>query len=350
MQKTVLIVDDSRVARMSLKKALLPHDVDITEFASAEEAFDYLDTASSYPEAIFMDVMMAGMDGLTATKKIKATPNLKTIPVVICTGNQGELDDKNALTSGAMAVLAKPPVPDAVNDIMRKLRQPEVAAVQSQPQSVEAKVDQATLTDKVVNIVEQKILPKMTQQAQQIVMELGQKTSAEIIEQQLAGKVQTELDALLPSVQMQLLNTVKQEVMVAIQPVITQQVAEAIALKAQQTIDALVNDIDVSKQAADALVVEAQTWLATQERQLQVDLGKEIGRKVSSAVDQHLNASLTEMVAPLVSLQVGKQLATQDLADNTEQLAQLTKRASHLQNLMVGLALSVVVLAVFVLL
>ena len=71
MQKQALIVDDSRVARMSLKKALLSHDVDITEASSAEEAISYLETSQSHPDIIFMDVMM---DGLQATKQLKGDP------------------------------------------------------------------------------------------------------------------------------------------------------------------------------------------------------------------------------------------------------------------------------------
>jgi len=350
VQKTVLIVDDSRVARMSLKKTLSSHDVEITEFGSAEEVLDYLESAPSHPDVIFMDVMMAGMDGLTATKKIKAKPDLKVIPIVICTGNQSELDDENALASGALAVLAKPPAIEAVNDIMNVIAQQEAIPAQPQPQSVVVKVDKATLTAKVIDIIEQKILPKMTQQAQRIATEVGHKTSAEIIEQQLRGKVQAEIDALLPAMHNQLLNAVKQDATAAIQPLIAQQVTDAIASNAQQTIQALVNDIDVSKQAADALVVEAQTWLATQERQLQVELGMQIGPKVISAVDQHLETSLAAMIAPLVSLQVDKQLTAQNLADSTEQLTQLTKRVSQLNTVVMGLAVSVAVLAVFVLL
>jgi PleD family two-component response regulator len=46
MQKQALIVDDSRVAQMPLKKALLSHDVDITEASSAEEAISYLEPVS----------------------------------------------------------------------------------------------------------------------------------------------------------------------------------------------------------------------------------------------------------------------------------------------------------------
>ena len=105
MQKQALIVDDSRVARMSLKKALLSHDVDITEASSAEEAISYLETSQSHPDIIFMDVMM---DGLQATKQLKGDPKFNNIPIVICTGNETTLDNENALAARAISVLSKP--------------------------------------------------------------------------------------------------------------------------------------------------------------------------------------------------------------------------------------------------
>lgn len=352
VHKLVLIVDDSRVARMSLKKALMSHDadnMDVAEFASAEEAFVYLDSEQRHPDIIFMDVTMAGMDGLTATKKIMATPNLSRIPVVICTGNQSELDNDNAISAGAMAVLTKPPGHDAVNDIMTSLA-PQAEAPKAPPQSVAVKVDNATMTAKVVEIIEQKLLPKMTRQAQDIATDAGYKISTEIIEQQLAGKVQAEIDSLLPTLQSQLLAAVKQESAAAIQSLIEQQVHEAIAINAQQAVEALVANVDVSTQASDALAIQAQTWLAKQERQLQVELGMQIGPRVMAAVEQHLADSLAAMIAPLVGLQVDEHLAAQLSDDSEQKSAELTKRVSQLNTIVMGLAISVVVLAVFILL
>jgi CheY-like chemotaxis protein len=356
VQTLVLIVDDSRVARMSLKKALIAHDadnIDLAEVASAEEAIEYLEREQRYPDIIFMDVMMAGMDGLTATIKIKATHRLNSIPVVICTGNQSELDNDNAISAGAMAVLTKPPGHDAVHDIMTALSAKTVEAAprpKAPPQSVEVKVDKATMTAKVVEIIEQKLWPKMTQQAQDIAADVGQKISTEIIEQQLAGKVQADIDRLLPTLQSQLLTAVKQESAATIGRIVEQQVHQAIASNAQQAVEALVANVDMSTQASDALAIQAQTWLAKQERQLQIELGMQIGPRVMAAVDQHLDDSLAAMIAPLVGLQVDKHMAAQVSDDSEQKLAELTKRVSQLNTIVLGLAISVVVLAVSILL
>lgn len=348
VQTLVLIVDDSRVARMSLKKALIAHDadsIDLAEVSSAEEAIEYLEREQRHPDIIFMDVTMAGMDGLMATIKIKATPRLNSIPVVICTGNQSELDNDNAISADAMAVLTKPPGHDAVHDIMTALSAKTVEAAsrpKSPPQPVVVKVDKATMTAKIVDIIEQKFWPKMAQQAQDIAADIGQKISTEIIEQQLAGKVQVEVDRLLPTLQSQLFTAVKQESAATIGRTVEQQ--------AHQAVEALVANVDMSTQASDALARQAKIWLAKQGRQLEIELGMQIGPRVMAAVEQHLDDSLAAMIAPLVGLQVDKHMAEQVSDDSEEKLAELTKRVSQLNTIVLGLAISVVVLAVSILL
>jgi CheY-like chemotaxis protein len=348
MQKQALIVDDSRVARMSLSKILSSHDVDITEAVSAEEAIRYLEVSERQPDIIFMDVMMDGMDGLTATKKIKANPKFSPIPIVICTGNQTELDNENALAAGAVSVLTKPAQADLISDIMTALTQQAVALPKQQ--SVVVKVDKATMTAKVVEIIEQKLLPKLSQQVQEIASETIDKAT-------LANQAQlkNEIDTILPSLEQQLVATITEESLIALRPMLEQQVNEAISTHAEQAIQSMTANLDLSTQASDALARQAQPWLAKQERQLQVELGMQIGPKVMSAVDQHLDSSLAAMIAPLVTLQVEKHLADQqaprelEVDDSEETLEKMAKRVGQLNAVVIGLAATVVVLAVFVL-
>lgn len=109
--KTALVVDDSRVARMTLGKQLRNHGFEVVEQNSAEAALQWLQASTSLPDLIFMDVMMEGMDGFTATQRIKAEADWRDLPVVICSGKETEADLEQARASGAKAVLAKPPEP-----------------------------------------------------------------------------------------------------------------------------------------------------------------------------------------------------------------------------------------------
>ena len=80
----VLIVEDSALYRLLLKKTL--HDrfssIEIYEAADGEEALKIIE--SSPPNLIFMDIRLPGENGLQLTQKIKARfPN---ITVIILTG------------------------------------------------------------------------------------------------------------------------------------------------------------------------------------------------------------------------------------------------------------------------
>lgn len=104
--KRVLVVDDSRSARLVLKRLLEQHGIIVDEVESAEDALEYL--VYNKPHAIFMDHMMPGMDGLEAVAIIKRDPATALIPIMMYTSKDGEevfLGQARAL--GAVGVLPK---------------------------------------------------------------------------------------------------------------------------------------------------------------------------------------------------------------------------------------------------
>ena len=82
MDKTALIVDDSKSARVVLKKLLETHELSVDTVESAELALDYL--TEHRPDVIFMDHLMPGMDGFEAVSAIKRNPTTATIPTRWC--------------------------------------------------------------------------------------------------------------------------------------------------------------------------------------------------------------------------------------------------------------------------
>ncbi|MFT7234574.1 MAG: CheY-like chemotaxis protein [Methylophagaceae bacterium] len=340
MQKQVLIVDDSRVARLTLKKALSPHGVEITEARSAEEAINYLETSEHCPDIIFMDVTMTGIDGLTATKQIKTNPKFAAIPVVICTGNQTELDKKNALAAGAISVLSKPPESHLVTGIMTALKQ----------RPVDVKPDTDVLMIKLIKIIEQKLLPRLIQQTQEIAFDAVKKASADS-----RNHFEDEVDKVRKGLEEQLLATLTRDSLIALKPMIEWQVNNLLSTSARQAIQVLVDDLDLSKQASDALATHTQSWITKQQSTLQVELNMQIGPKVTAAVNQHLTNSLATKMAPLVTSQVDKHLASQqiildvDNRDENEKHDQIIKRIHRLNVLVMGLVVIVAILAFFVL-
>ncbi|MBI5323995.1 MAG: response regulator [Ignavibacteriae bacterium] len=81
---SVLIVDDNQPFRQVLKSLIeINFKVNVYEANHPKEAFEILE--KTVPDLIVMDMEMPYMDGLTAVKKIREIPELKDIPIIICT-------------------------------------------------------------------------------------------------------------------------------------------------------------------------------------------------------------------------------------------------------------------------
>jgi CheY-like chemotaxis protein len=76
-----------------------------------------------YYDAILMDVRMPVMDGLTATREIRALerPDAKTIPIIAMTANVFDEDVEHSLTAGMNAHLTKPIEPDRLFATLEQL-------------------------------------------------------------------------------------------------------------------------------------------------------------------------------------------------------------------------------------
>ena len=94
---TILIVDDSQSARETLLATLEGQDYQIL---TAENGSHALQLASeARPDLILLDVMMPGMDGFEVCRRLRATPELAEVPIVLLTA----LDDHTSLMQGLEA-------------------------------------------------------------------------------------------------------------------------------------------------------------------------------------------------------------------------------------------------------
>lgn len=102
----VLIVDDSptetHVMRVSLEKSGF-------EVLTADDGESGLRLArESVPDAIIMDVVMPGVNGFQATRKLSKDPQTAKIPVVIVTNKDQPTDKVWGMRQGAVAYMTKP--------------------------------------------------------------------------------------------------------------------------------------------------------------------------------------------------------------------------------------------------
>lgn len=92
--------------------AIAAHDTSITQFMADfdMELKAFEEAAPGTFDAILMDIMMPVMDGLSATRAIRALsrPDAKTIPIVAMTANSFQEDVQNCTSAGMNAHLAKP--------------------------------------------------------------------------------------------------------------------------------------------------------------------------------------------------------------------------------------------------
>ena len=60
------------------------------------------------PDLILMDIQLPGLDGYEATRRIKANPDLRRIPIIVVTSYALSGDDVKALAAGCDAYVTKP--------------------------------------------------------------------------------------------------------------------------------------------------------------------------------------------------------------------------------------------------
>jgi CheY-like chemotaxis protein len=115
----VLVVDDSKSARLMLRKMLQGFGLTVDTVESGEEALNYL--RGQRPDAIFMDHTMPGMDGLTAVRRICADPDTARIPVAMYTSKDEPTYRSEARAAGALDVLTKPAMPEVLGTMIERM-------------------------------------------------------------------------------------------------------------------------------------------------------------------------------------------------------------------------------------
>lgn len=102
----ILIVDDSPTEVHVMKQALEKHGF---RTAAATDGAEALTKAKVMkPDLIFMDVVMPGVNGFQATRKLAADPDTRSIPVIMVTSKNQETDRIWGMRQGAVDYLVKP--------------------------------------------------------------------------------------------------------------------------------------------------------------------------------------------------------------------------------------------------
>lgn len=103
---TVLVVDDSRTALVTLNKMLRNLNF---QCLTASNARDGIEMAKSLkPDLILMDVVMPEINGFQATRLLRKIPETAHIPIIIISGNTMQTEQFWGEKMGANGFLPKP--------------------------------------------------------------------------------------------------------------------------------------------------------------------------------------------------------------------------------------------------
>ncbi len=103
---TVLIAEDNKVNQLIVTKMLKAHNAKLVITGNGKECVQYF--TENPVDLIFMDIQMPVMDGIKATKAIRALPAGKAVPIIAMTANTLKQDIEHYLDIGMDGYLTKP--------------------------------------------------------------------------------------------------------------------------------------------------------------------------------------------------------------------------------------------------
>lgn len=118
-QRTILVVDDFDDTRLLLRTWLEKKGYRVFEAENGNQAVDAVQ--SQRPDLIIMDVEMPELDGLSATRKIRALPESAEVPIVAVSAYGADQFRASALEAGCNEYVATPFEPDELEQLISSL-------------------------------------------------------------------------------------------------------------------------------------------------------------------------------------------------------------------------------------
>lgn len=115
-----LVIDDSRTAADLLVLVLKRLQIDAHAVYGTTQAMGMLKTET--PNLVFLDINMPGLSGFEILSFVSREPRLMFVPVFVVTGDDHPDTTKQAIASGAQAVLIKPISLESLEAALKKAR------------------------------------------------------------------------------------------------------------------------------------------------------------------------------------------------------------------------------------
>jgi two-component system, chemotaxis family, chemotaxis protein CheY len=122
MDYNILIVDDSTVTRMVLKKTIDMTGVPVKTILEAGNGREALDLLCHHSvDLILTDLNMPEMNGMEMTAAILGNPRTSHIPVVLITTHASDVRIQELRTQGVKHYIHKPFTPEMIRDVLREM-------------------------------------------------------------------------------------------------------------------------------------------------------------------------------------------------------------------------------------
>jgi two-component system cell cycle response regulator DivK len=118
MSHRILVVEDQEDNRRIIRDLLMSAGYELVEAADGEAGVRLAETER--PDLILMDIQLPVLDGHEATRRIKQSPELRAIPIIVVTSYALSGDDARAMAAGADGYVAKPFSPRQLLAMIRK--------------------------------------------------------------------------------------------------------------------------------------------------------------------------------------------------------------------------------------
>jgi two-component system, chemotaxis family, chemotaxis protein CheY len=113
----VLIVDDSRLARLTLRKALPPDLMaDVVEATDGNEALRCLE--ANQIDLMFLDLTLPGRDGYQVLKSLQDSGRM--LPTIVVSADTQALAAERVLKLGAIAFVKKTLKPTEITEVLQR--------------------------------------------------------------------------------------------------------------------------------------------------------------------------------------------------------------------------------------
>jgi len=118
-QATILLVEDFDDTRLIMKLWLMKQGYHVVEAENGEDAVTLAEQL--HPDLIIMDMMMPGLNGLDATRRIREYQSLRKTPIVAVSAYGANEYRARAIAAGCDEYVSTPFEPDALGALIQRL-------------------------------------------------------------------------------------------------------------------------------------------------------------------------------------------------------------------------------------